>query len=164
MAVLHSVSQPECLLCSSHGPDVRERVRIIRLSAELCDRCWNKVADALALSEGATAAPEPECDPDDVQWIEPRACRHCDALVRCYPTLYGRWVELATFELPAKEVSPLHRWRLRRPKATNTPIAVATVAIRIGAIDPTPGEPVIPAHEFVCLRHEGREARPFFAG
>ncbi|MDH6625035.1 hypothetical protein M2271_002839 [Streptomyces sp. LBL] len=154
MAVLHSVSQPECLLCSSHGPDVRERGRIIPLSSELCDRCWNKVANDLALNEGATAAPEPEFAPDDVAWIEPRTCQHCDTPVRCYPTNYDRWVELATFELPAKKVPPRHRWRLMRPRAANTPIAVATVAIRIGAIDPAPGEPVIPAHEFVCLRHE----------
>ncbi|MET7744362.1 DUF6083 domain-containing protein [Streptomyces sp. NPDC005385] len=154
MAVLNSVSLPECLLCSSHGPDVRERGRIIRLSADLCDRCWNKVADELALSEGATAAPEPEFDPDDVDWIEPRTCRHCGTPVRCHQTNYDRWVELATFELPAKKVPPAHRWRLMRPRALNTPIVVATVAIRIGAIDPSPGEPVVPAHEFMCPGNE----------
>ncbi|WP_327410839.1 hypothetical protein OG458_40300 [Streptomyces sp. NBC_01281] len=154
MAVLNSVSLPECLLCSSNGPDVRERGRIIRLSAELCDRCWNKVANELALSEGATAAPEPAFDPDDVDWVEPRTCRRCSAPVRCCPTNYDRWVELATFELPAKKVAPPHRWRLMRPRAVNTPIPVATVAVRIGVIDPTPGEPVVPAHAFVCVRRE----------
>ncbi|WOX10872.1 DUF6083 domain-containing protein [Streptomyces sp. N50] len=154
MAVPHGVSRPECLLCSSNGPDVRERGRFIPLSADLCDRCWDEVANELAVCEGATAAPDPEFDPDDVEWVEPRTCRQCHAPVRCYPTNYDRWVELATFELPAKKVPPGHRWRLMHPKAANTPVPVATVAIRIGAIDPTPGEPVIPAHEFVCLKHE----------
>ncbi|MFF7470773.1 DUF6083 domain-containing protein [Streptomyces sp. NPDC008092] len=154
MAVLHSVSQPECLLCSSKGPDVRERGRIVPLSAELCDRCWNQVANELARSEGATAAPEPEWDADDVEGVEPRTCRRCHAPVRCYPTNYDRWVELATFELPAKRVPPKHRWRLTSRKAAYSAIEVERVAVRIGAIDPMPGEPVIPAHEFVCLRQE----------
>ncbi|MFI2036626.1 DUF6083 domain-containing protein [Streptomyces bottropensis] len=152
--VLDSVGRPECLLCSSNGPDVRERGRIIPLSAELCDECWHEVANELAVCEGATAAPEAEGDPDDVGWVEPPTCRRCDALVRRYPTNYDRWVELATFELPAKKVAPHHRWRLMRPRAANTPVVVATVAVRIGAVDPTPGEPVIPSHEFVCLRHD----------
>lgn len=154
MAVLHGVSQPECLLCSANGPDVLERGRIIPLSVDLCDRCWNTVANELALSEGATAAPEPEADPDDVDRVEPRTCRHCHERVRCYPTNYDRWVELATFELPAKKVPPRHRWRLMSRKAAYSPIEVERVAVRVGAIDPTPGEPVVPAHEFVCLRQE----------
>ncbi|MEW2114568.1 DUF6083 domain-containing protein [Streptomyces sp. NPDC005474] len=152
MGVLRDADRLECLLCSAKGPDVRERGRIVPLSAELCDGCWNKVANDLAVREGATAAPQLDPDPDDTEWIEPRSCRHCGTTVRCLPTNYDRWVELATFELPAKKVPPQHRWRLMRPTAANTPIAVATVAMRIGAIDPTPGEPVIPAHEFVCLR------------
>ncbi|ELP64644.1 hypothetical protein STRTUCAR8_05737 [Streptomyces turgidiscabies Car8] len=141
-------------MCSAIGPDVRERGRIVPLSAELCDNCWNKLANELAECEGATATPDPEPDPEDMGWAEPRICGRCHATVRCFPTNYDRWVELATFELPAKKVPPQHRWRLRRPTAANTPIAVATVAVRIGAIDPTPGEPVIPAHEFVCLRED----------
>ncbi|MEU9454817.1 DUF6083 domain-containing protein [Streptomyces sp. NPDC048277] len=154
MAVLHSVGRPECLLCSSNGSDVRERGRMIPLSAELCDRCWNEVANELALCEGATAAPEPEFDPDDVEWVEPRTCRYCHAPVRCCPTNYDRWVELAMFDMPAKQVPPKHRWRLMSRKAAYSRIEVERVAVKIGAIDPAPGEPVIPAHEFLCLRQE----------
>lgn len=138
-------------MCSASGPDVRERGRLVPLSAELCDRCWNSVANELALAEGAIAAAEPLPDPDDVGWAEPRTCRRCRTVVRCYPTNYDRWVELAAFELPAKQVPPRHRWRLVSRTAANSPVEVERVAVRVCAIDPTPGEPVVPAHEFLCL-------------
>jgi hypothetical protein len=150
MGVLFGVGQPRCLLCSVSRSDVRERGRLVPLWADLCDSCWNGVANELALAEGATAAALPQPDPEDMRWIEPRTCRRCRAMVRCCPTNYDRWVELATFELPAKKVSSKHRWRLMSTTAAKSPFTVGTVAVRVGAIDPTPGEPVVPAHEFVC--------------
>jgi hypothetical protein len=120
----------------------------VPLSAELCDACWNRVANELALAEGATAAPNP--DPDDVRWIEPRTCRRCRAVVRCCPTNYDRWVELATVEMPAMKVPPQYRWRLASRAASHSAVLVDVVAVRVGAVDPTPWELVVPAHDFVC--------------
>lgn len=125
---------------------------MVPLSADLCDECWNRVANELATAEGAIAAQEPTPGPDDVEWLEPRTCRRCHAAVRCYPTNYDRWVELAPFELPAKQVPPKHRWRLVSRTAAHSMTEVVRVAVRVGAIDPTPGEPVVPAHEYLCTR------------
>ncbi|WP_369265294.1 DUF6083 domain-containing protein [Streptomyces sp. R35] len=104
----------------------------------------------MAKADGATAAPRPEPDPDDVSWIEPPICPECGALIRVYPTNYDRWVSLATMELPAKEVPEPFRWRLTKPLG-RSPIATGIVAVRVRGIDPLPGDPVVPAHSMMCV-------------
>ncbi len=118
--------------------------------AKLCEGCWNRLANEMADVDGATAAPRPDLDPDDVSWIEPPTCPRCGALVRVYPTNYDRWVSLATVELPAKDVPEAFRWRLT-PLPTRSRIAADIVAVRVRGVDPLPSEPVVPAHRMMCV-------------
>ncbi|MEV6594235.1 DUF6083 domain-containing protein [Streptomyces acidicola] len=108
----------------------------------------------MAEADGATAAPRPGPDPDDVTWIEPPICPECGALVRVYPTTYDRWVCLSTVELPAKDVPEAFRWRLMR-LATRSPVPTDIVAVRVRGIDPLPSEPVVPAHSMMCVPEWG---------
>ncbi|MFD8914337.1 DUF6083 domain-containing protein [Streptomyces sp. NPDC059575] len=118
--------------------------------AELCDTCWNDLANRLAQHEGATAAPRPAPDPDDVTFLEPPRCALCDADIRVYPTVYDRWVSLAMTEFPAKAVPEHFRWRLVKIQAPRSPMVVDVVAVRVRGIDPLPGESVTPAHQMLC--------------
>ncbi|MFK0172020.1 DUF6083 domain-containing protein [Streptomyces sp. NPDC090306] len=116
----------------------------------LCDGCWNVYANEMAEADGATAAPRPEFDPDDVSWVEPPTCPECGASVRIYRTNYGRWVRLAMVELPAKDVPEPYRWRLTQlPERSRVPTDI--VAVRIRGVDPSPSEPVVPAHRMLCV-------------
>ncbi|MCL6736107.1 DUF6083 domain-containing protein [Streptomyces neyagawaensis] len=133
---------------------MRERGRI-DLMARYCERCWNILANEMAESDGATAAPRPEPDPDDVAWIEPPVCRECGASLRVYPTTYDRWVSLAMVEMPAKDVPAAFRWRLMRLPPLSSPIPVDIVAVRVRGIDPLPSEPVVPAHRMMCVPEWG---------
>lgn len=132
---------------------MRERGRF-GLMASYCDECWNTCANEMAEADGATAAPRPDHDPDDVTWIEPPVCPECGALIRIYPTNYDRWVSLATVELPAKDVPEAFRWRLT--KLPNPSIPTDLVAVRVRGIDPLPSEPVVPAHRMMCVPEWGR--------
>ena len=76
--------------------------------------CWNVFANEMAVTDGATAPPRPDTDPDDVSWIKPPTCPKCGAFVRIYPTTYDRWVSLAAAEIPAKDVPEPFRWRLMK--------------------------------------------------
>ncbi|MEU6883283.1 DUF6083 domain-containing protein [Streptomyces sp. NPDC046712] len=125
--------------------------------AVLCDSCWNRLANGLAEDEGATAPPMPEFGPDDVSWVEPATCEQCGAPVRVRPTNYDRWVSLATVELPAKDVPPHHRWRVVRVYAPRTGVVVDLVAVRVRAVDPLPGDPVVPAHRMLCVQDGDEE-------
>ncbi|TQJ88146.1 hypothetical protein FBY22_7010 [Streptomyces sp. SLBN-31] len=118
--------------------------------AKLCDDCWNRLANEMAEVDGATAAPRPDPDPDDVSWIESPICPRCGALIRVYPTNYDRWVSLATVELPAKDVPEAFRWRLT-PLPTRSRIATDTVVVQVRGVDPLPSEPVVPAHRMMCV-------------
>lgn len=118
---------------------------------ELCDRCWNQLANGLATAEGATATPDPDLDPDGITWIEPPACTKCHHQVRRYPTYYDRWVDLATCELPAKDVPEPYRWRLA--KGTG-PYVGTMVAVQVRQIEPLPSDLVIPAHSLLCPDEE----------
>ncbi|MCZ9343139.1 DUF6083 domain-containing protein, partial [Streptomyces sp. TRM76130] len=89
--------------------------------ARLCDACWNVLANEMAAADGATAAPRPDPDPDDVSWIEPLVCPDCGAQVRRCPTNYDRWVSLAMVELPAKDVPERFRWRLLKVPMRSVP-------------------------------------------
>jgi hypothetical protein len=132
---------------------VRGRGRI-DLMTRFCEACWSVFANEMAMSDGATAPPRPEPDPDDVSWIEPPTCPKCGASVRIYPTTYDRWVSLAAAEMPAKDVPEPFRWRLMRlpdPSRVTTDI----VAVRVRGIDPLPGEPVVPAHRMMCVPEWG---------
>ncbi|WP_340385310.1 DUF6083 domain-containing protein [Streptomyces sp. SS7] len=108
----------------------------------------------MAEADGATAAPRPEPDPDDVAWVEPPVCAECGDSVRVYPTVYDRWVSLALVELPAKDVPAAFRWRLMRlPTRAHLPAGI--VAVRVRGIEPLPGEPVVPAHSMTCVPEWG---------
>ncbi|MFF7130784.1 DUF6083 domain-containing protein [Streptomyces sp. NPDC008196] len=135
------------------SPTVRQRGRI-DLMAKFCEACWNVLANEMAISDGATAPPRPDPDPDDVLWVEPPTCPKCGAFVQIYPTTYDRWVSLAAAEMPAKDVPEPFRWRLMRlpgPSRVTTHI----VAVRVRGIDPLPGEPVVPAHRMMCVPEWG---------
>ncbi|MFG2941740.1 DUF6083 domain-containing protein [Streptomyces sp. NPDC048282] len=149
MGALGDRERPVCQECGEASPAVRDRGRI-KLMARLCDACWNVLANEIAQAEGATAAPRPEVDPDDVSWIEPATCPECGALIRVMPTNYDRWVSLATMELPAKDVPERFRWRLTKLPGGST-ITTDIVAIRIRGIDPLPGDAVVPAHRMMCV-------------
>lgn len=139
-------------LCQSRrrqDSTVRSR-GLIDLMAELCDGCWDQLANGMAMTEGATAPPCPTPDPDDgeaIEWIEPPRCHKCGREVRRCPTSYERWVDLATVEQPAKSVPEPYRWRLVK---VGGPYAPMVVAVRVRALDPLPSDPVIPAHAFLC--------------
>ncbi|MDR3081559.1 MAG: hypothetical protein LBV60_11645 [Streptomyces sp.] len=118
--------------------------------AELCERCWNRLADGLAAIEGATAsrlATADEEEAEDVQAGGPATCRRCHGEVRRCPTYYERWVDLAIHEQPAKRVPEHYRWRLMKAPTPHAPIVIA---VRIRAMDPPLSDPVIPAHAFTC--------------
>lgn len=132
---------------------MRERGRI-DLMARLCEECWNVLANEMAEADGATAAPRPEPDPDDVSWIEPPICPQCGALIRVYPTNYDRWVSLATVELPAKDVPEPFRWRLTKLPDRSSLVA-DIVAVRVRGVDPRPSDPVVPAHRMTCAPDGG---------
>ncbi len=132
---------------------MRDRGRI-DLMAKLCETCWNTLANEMAEADGATAAPRPEPDPDDVTLIEPPRCPECGSLIRICPTIYDRWVSLAMMELPAKDVPEAFRWRLMA-LPTRSPIPADFVAVRVRGIDPLPGEPVVPAHSMMCVPEWG---------
>ncbi|XES00580.1 DUF6083 domain-containing protein [Streptomyces sp. S1D4-11] len=138
-----------CHRCGEVSPTVRDRGRI-NLMNRFCEPCWNVFANEMAEADGASAAPRPELDPDDVSWIEPPICPECGVLVRIYPTSYDRWVSLATVELPAKDVPEPFRWRLTR-LPDQSRLATDIVAVRLRGIDPLPGEPVVPAHRMMCV-------------
>ncbi|MFE0739288.1 DUF6083 domain-containing protein [Streptomyces sp. NPDC058855] len=108
----------------------------------------------MAQDEGATALPWPEPDPDDVTFLEPPTCPQCGSDIRIYPTIYDRWVSLATRELPAKDVPQRFRWRLVQLPSPYSPVVTDVVAVRVRGIDPLPGEPVIPAHQMLCSAEE----------
>ncbi len=133
-------------MCGKRDATVHGRGRIALL-AELCEACWQRLANDIAEEEGATAAPPPDPDPDTVTWIEPPACPECGAQVRVYPTDYDRWVNLATRERPAKDVPPRHRWRL-------VPTAGGLVAVRVRGIEPLLDDPVVPHHRMFCVAEE----------
>ncbi|WP_308030938.1 DUF6083 domain-containing protein [Streptomyces sp. CoH27] len=153
MGATRDGDQSTCLRCGETGGSVRERGRI-GLTARYCGKCWNILANEMAEADGATAAPGPEPDPDDVAWIEPPVCPECGASIRVYPTNYDRWVSLAMVELPAKDVPEAFRWRLTR-LPTRSLVPADIVAVRVRGIDPLPGEPVVPAHRMMCVPEWG---------
>ncbi|MER5548499.1 DUF6083 domain-containing protein [Streptomyces sp. NPDC002589] len=146
-----------CQRCGKPDPTVRSRGRI-DLIAELCDSCWNRLANQMALEEGATALPRPDPDPDDMTFLEPPNCPLCGADVRVYPTVYDRWVNLAMTELPAKGVPRCFRWRLVDIRSPHSPVVIDTVAVRVRGIDPLPGELVTPAHQALCAAGEAERS------
>ncbi|GGJ62138.1 DUF6083 domain-containing protein [Streptomyces brasiliensis] len=122
--------------------------------AELCERCWNCLANGLAAVEGATAPRLPTADEEEAEGVQtsgPATCRRCREEVRRYPTYYERWVDLEIDEQPAKEVPERYRWRLMKAP---TPHAPTVIAVRVRVIDPLPSDPVIPAHAFRCPDEE----------
>lgn len=151
MGAIQDRDQFVCHRCDETSLTVRERGRF-RLMARLCERCWNTFANEMA--DGATAAPRPDPDPDDVTWTEPLVCPECGALIRVYPTNYDRWVSLAMVELPTKDVPEAFRWRLMR-LPDRSPIPTDIVAVRVRGIDPLPSEPVVPAHRMMCVPRWG---------
>jgi hypothetical protein len=153
MGAMGDRDEYSCQRCGEHDPTVHSRGRI-DLIAELCDGCWNRLANQMALDEGATALPWPEPDPDDVTFLEPPTCPRCGSDIRVYPTVYDRWVSLATRELPAKDVPQRFRWRLVQLRSPYSPLVTDIVAVRVRGIDPLPGEPVIPAHQLFCVSEE----------
>jgi hypothetical protein len=150
MGAIEDFSRAICQGCHLEDPSVTERGRAYPM-AVLCDSCWNVFANELAEEEGATAPPNPASDADDDTWSEPPTCADCGAGMMKYPTNYDRWVYLATKDLPAKDVAPRHRWRLKNVRAWPSSLCIDTVAVRIRAIEPLPGELVRPAHRAVCL-------------
>jgi hypothetical protein len=117
--------------------------------AVLCDACWNVIVRDLAEEEGATDPPVIP-DPDDVTLPAPPICSGCGAEVLYRPTNYGRWVCLALYDAPAKDVEPRYRWRLENVPGRHTSVTVDVVAVRLRGIEPLPGELVRPAHRAVC--------------
>ncbi|WP_319697769.1 DUF6083 domain-containing protein [Streptomyces europaeiscabiei] len=149
MGAIRDRDQSACHRCGETCHTVRERGRF-GLMASYCERCWNILANEMAAADGATAAPRPDPDPDDVTWIEPLVCPECGLLIRTYPTNYDRWVSLTMVELPAKDAPEAFRWRLTRlPDLSPTPTDI--VAVRVRGIDPLPSEPVAPAHRMMCV-------------
>jgi hypothetical protein len=135
------------------SPTVRGRGRI-DLMTRFRETCWNVFANEMAVTDGATAPPRPDTDPDDVSWIEPPICSRCGAFVRIYLTTYDRWVSLATVEMPAKAVPEPFRWRLMRLPDLSR-VTTQNVAVRVRGVDPLPGEPVVPAHRMLCVPEWG---------
>jgi hypothetical protein len=129
-----------CRLCRRWNPTVRSRGHV-DLMAEMCEECWQRLANGLATVEGATAPPQ------DPAGNGPPRCRACRGVVRRYPTYYERWVDLATVELPAEEVPQRYRWRLIKAPAPRAPVVLA---VHIRVVDPLPRDPVLPAHAFLC--------------
>ncbi|MFJ4695333.1 DUF6083 domain-containing protein [Streptomyces sp. NPDC088766] len=146
-----------CQRCGRPGPNVRSRGRI-DLIAELCEDCWNRLANRMALDEGATALPRPELGPDTMTFVEPLTCERCGSDIRIRPTVYDRWVSLATAELPAKDVPPHFRWRLVHLRSPRSPVVIDVVAVRVRGIDPLPGEAVTPAHRMFCAAEEAESS------
>ncbi|MEU8520372.1 DUF6083 domain-containing protein [Streptomyces sp. NBC_01216] len=101
------------------------------------------MANALAEDEGATAAPWPDPDAEDMRWIEPATCRRCGGALRVVPTDYDRWIGLSATELPVDDVPPRFRWRL-------VWTAGGLVAVRPRGADALRGGPVFPDHRMVC--------------
>jgi hypothetical protein len=153
MGAIRDRDQSVCHRCGKTDHTVRERGRF-GLMASYCERCWNILANEMAAVDGATAAPGPAPEPDDVTWIEPPICPDCGALVRIYPTNYDRWVSLAMVELPAKDVPEAFRWRLAKLPPLS-PVPTDVVAVRVRGIDPLPGEAVVPAHRMMCVPEWG---------
>ncbi|MGV9968951.1 DUF6083 domain-containing protein [Streptomyces olivaceus] len=135
-----------CQLCQGRDSTVASRGSI-NLIAEMCEGCWNRFANDLAAVEGATAPPSPVPDEDDYETSGPSTCPKCGGRVRRMPTYYDRWVDLATVELPAKQVPERYRWRLMKVPVAYAPIIIA---VHIRVIDPLPSDPVIPAHALLC--------------
>ncbi|MGW0168558.1 DUF6083 domain-containing protein [Streptomyces sp. NPDC003343] len=145
---------PSCRHCREPGRTVRSRGRI-DLIAELCDGCWNRLANRMAMDEGATAPPWP--DPDDVIFVEPPNCVRCGSRFRVYPTVYDRWVSLSLAELPAKDVPPHFRWRLVNVASPYAPVVIDVFAVRVRGIEPLLGEPVIPTHQMLCAGERAKQ-------
>ncbi|MFJ9213277.1 DUF6083 domain-containing protein [Streptomyces sp. NPDC102264] len=150
MGALTGAIGSTCQSCGEPDPTVRMRGRAFPM-AELCDACWNDFADDLARYEGAGAPPRAEPGPDDFDAVGPPLCPECNGLLRPYPTNYDRWVDLASRELPAKDVPSRYRWRLIPLRARHSQVPTGFVAVRIRGVEPMPGELVMPAHVAVCL-------------
>lgn len=151
MGAIEDFSRAVCQDCRLEAPSVAERGRAYPMGVRLCDTCWKRIADELAMEEGATDSPGPVPDPDDCTRFEPPTCRACGAHVMNYPTNYDRWVCLSMRDVPAEDVPAHHRWRLQSVRGTYSAVPVDVVAVRIRGIDPLPGELVRPAHRAECL-------------
>jgi hypothetical protein len=150
MGAMEDKGPKACQRCHSRSPAVRERGRI-SLMAVLCDCCWNAYANELAAEEGATAPPRVDLGPDDITWHDPPTCDDCGAMVAHYPTNYDRWVYLAVNDLPAKDVAPRYRWRLKTLRNRLPSAALDVVAVRVRGIEPRPSDLVRAAHRAICL-------------
>lgn len=156
-------SRTGCQSCHRDEPSVTERGRAYPL-ARLCDTCWNVLAGDLAEAEGATASPMPGPGPDDCTWFEPPTCRECGAHVMNYPTNYDRWVCLATTDVPAAEVAPRYRWRLKSVPGAHSSYGVALVAVKVRSFEPLPGELVRPAHRALCSSPDAVRDNIYWSG
>ncbi|MFJ5213325.1 DUF6083 domain-containing protein [Streptomyces sp. NPDC088354] len=143
------VDRHVCEQCGDASRLALRRGRI-DLMATLCERCWNRYANEIAEAEGATAPPREEPDQDDTRWIEPPTCRACGLQVRRTPTNYDRWVDLGTVAVRAKDVPRRYRWRLLSIHPRSATVITDVIAVKVGAIEPTPGELIMPAHRALC--------------
>jgi hypothetical protein len=128
---------------------VEERGRAVPLG-RFCENCWNEYRNLAARADGITNPQLPESDPDELSWYEPPNCPACGVPLHLYRTNYDHWVAVELEPLPAKQVPSLFRWRLKALRARNSPTTIDVIAVRITGIEPTPGEPVLPAHRFHC--------------
>ncbi|MGW1258895.1 DUF6083 domain-containing protein [Streptomyces sp. NPDC002513] len=128
----------------------------IPMMTMLCDHCWNVEANKIAIGGGATDSPAPEPDPDDVTWFaEPiPPCEKCGEVIQRRRTNYGRWVHLELEQMTAKEVPHEYRWRLMPLRARHSLVPVEIIAVKVGAMDPRPGDPVYAAHAMFCSAPE----------
>ena len=115
--------------------------------------CWNVFANEMAVTDGATAPPRPDTDPDDVSWIEPPICPRCSFCAhlpdRVRPVGQPRYGGDARQRRP--RALPL------APDEAAGPIRVTTdiAAVRVRGIDPLPGDLVVPAHSMMCVPQGG---------
>jgi hypothetical protein len=138
-----------CEDCGDPGRPAYER-GAIPLGVGRCDPCWNRLANELAIIDGATGLPRPDPGPDSFEPIEPDECPKCGMEVWTMPTNYDRWVHLATRALRAKEVPRRYWWRIEPIRAHHSTYVIGQIAVRVSGIEPLPDDLVMPAHTVAC--------------
>ncbi len=149
--------QPACEDCGDPSRPARKRGMAFPFEVMRCDPCWNRLANEMAIIDGATAPPRPDPGPEYFGPIEPDECPKCGMETRTVLTNYNRWVRLATRSMRAKEVPRRYWWRIEWLRPGNSTYVVGSIAVRVNGIEPLPDDLVIPAHTAVCAAPDAIE-------
>ncbi len=142
--------QHVCEDCGDPSRPAQKRGVAFALDLLRCEPCWNRLANEMAETDGATARPRIDPGPESFEPIEPDECPKCGMEVRTVLTNYDRWVHLATVPMRAKEVPRRYWWRVEPIRADYSTYVVGSVAVRVRGIEPLPDDLVMPAHTVVC--------------